>query len=302
MLDSVFFVVYFCLDVVGLLSNVTALLYIFQSFNIKTHVFTLIFLDALISTACVIISSITDLLLITNIVLFQNFVCTILFLVSFLPCIYGALLTLIIAIVRLELAKKSAKNIHPSNKRVLCISLGVFTLIAIAILVYFLIHSMLNIPFALFADACLNPDIESRSFSIHGLVLQLPTLFNILSLITDVRMIRFLKKVIIPLNNQSNGVNLLVEKIPIRATIISALFVVPYVTLFAFVFRVDQSRKSVGLQSRIILLTTLAIRCPMTAVLAFKKVNGPNQQIVRVAKLQNAKRRNEVEMPVFSIT
>ena len=130
------------------------------------------------------------------------FPCLMLFLASYLPCSYGALLYLLISCVRYFLAKKSAKNIKPSNNKVLTFTLLIFLFFAILQATYFVSKSMLDIPFSFFTEACAYPEKEPRSYSFfNNIVLQMPNLFSIISLMVDMKIILFLKRIILPTNN-----------------------------------------------------------------------------------------------------
>jgi hypothetical protein len=60
----------------------------------------------------------------------------------------------------------------------------------------------MDVPYSLFADSCLNPNQEPRTQSRPALfVLNSPNFVNIFSLITDLRMLRFLKQTILPASN-----------------------------------------------------------------------------------------------------
>ena len=50
----------FLLDCIGSVTNSIALAHVRRSFDLKVHVFTLIFIDALISTICCFLSTILD--------------------------------------------------------------------------------------------------------------------------------------------------------------------------------------------------------------------------------------------------
>ena len=186
---------YLALDILGCFSNFSTLIYIFKSFDIGTHVFTLIFLDSLISTLCSAISTVSDILFFAG---HFNPTCQIAFLATYLPGSYGAVLTFLISNIRFYLANKAAKNIHPSNKKVLSYALGLFALIAAFFLAYFVIFLIMDIPLSLFSEICLNPDQEPRTFPRSTrFVLNSPNIFNICSLMTDLRMLRFLKRTIL---------------------------------------------------------------------------------------------------------
>ena len=103
------------LGVLGVMSNGSTLLYILRNFNISIHVFALLFIDTLFSTACALLSMILDILVRAE-VLQQSFTyCTMSFLALYLPAYYGSVLTFLVAITRYILTIKSAKNIQVKN-------------------------------------------------------------------------------------------------------------------------------------------------------------------------------------------
>ena len=116
-MDTNFYLlIFFGLGVVGFLSNAATLLYIVKSFDITTHVFALLFIDATLSTIFPALSALTDFLVVTNLVQTGLVYCNFSFAFVYLPNFAGSVLTLIIASVRYYLALKSAKNIQPPNK------------------------------------------------------------------------------------------------------------------------------------------------------------------------------------------
>jgi len=191
-----FLVSYLVLDILGCFSNLSTLIYIFKSFEIKTHVFALIFIDSLICSLSSGISIIVDLFLFAG---HLQPACVVAFFTIYLPGCYGAVLTFLITTVRFYLAKKAAQNIHPSNKKVMSYAFTFFTLIATCYLSFFIICTLKDVPYSLFADSCINSNQEPRTQSISILsVLHTPFFFNFCSLINDLRMLQFLKKTILP--------------------------------------------------------------------------------------------------------
>ncbi len=195
-----FFVTFLILDLTGFVLNAATVVYLQLTFDIKKHVFLLIFIDASISTICAGISSIIDAILISG---YRNYSpCFIIVATNYLPCSYGALLTLLIAIIRYDLAKKAAKNIISSNKKILCLPLLTFIGFASSTLCYFLLCSLMDIPFAYFFDECIWPHQEPRTYSIFNtLIIQMPTLFCFGSVFVDILLIRFLQKTLVPSPN-----------------------------------------------------------------------------------------------------
>jgi hypothetical protein len=92
--------------------NLSTLVYILRSFNVTIHVYSLLFIDSLISTFCSLALFILETLIGTGLVSQSYHYCTLSFLSLFLPTYYGGVLTFLVACIRYTLAKKSAKNIQ----------------------------------------------------------------------------------------------------------------------------------------------------------------------------------------------
>ena len=191
--------VYLALSMTGLLTNFSTMIYLFKTFDISTHVFALIFLDALI---CIFSSGISiglNIFLLTGNTDTNYLNCSIFFLTSYLPSNCGALLTLLIVSVRYLLAKKAAQNIQMSKKKILFCSLLIFALLSISTISYFVVAIVEGKPVSLFVEACTTYKEENQivySF-LHIVILQLPTFYNFLSLIIDILLLRFLKRTIV---------------------------------------------------------------------------------------------------------
>ena len=194
-----FWIVFVFIDVCACFSNFTTLVYITKTFNIRTHVFTLIFLDSLISTTCHIIVTFLDSLLLageTQPNFLLNFFT---FFFTYYPNCCGAFLTLLISLLRYCLAKKSAKNIQPSNKKVSLFALAIFLFYAIVIIIICVLHAVFDFPLAVFIEVLSNPEKSPRPLKPWTMIfLQIPNFCYLLSLVTDIKMLKFLKKVIIP--------------------------------------------------------------------------------------------------------
>jgi hypothetical protein len=193
------FIAFLILDLIGLVLNASTMVYIQTTFDIKKHVFLLIFIDASVSTICAGVSSIIDAVLFSG---YKNYpTCFIMVITNYLPCSYGALLTLLIAFIRYDLAKKAAKNIINSNREILGRPLLIFIAFASAQLSYFLLCLLMDIPFSYFFDECTSPQRETRYWYFSIFVLQCPNLFNLTSVIVDILLIRFIQKTLIPSAN-----------------------------------------------------------------------------------------------------
>jgi hypothetical protein len=85
-----------------------------------------------------------------------------------------------------------------------------------------------------------------------------------------------------------------VDKIPIRATVLSALAMVPYTLLLLAVSSSNLTKNQIGLSSKIIMQLQVVFRCPLAAVMAFKfnkkpkPENQPNQRTLgRTVEVQS---------------
>ena len=61
-----------------------------------------------------------------------------------------------------------------------------------------------------------------------------------------------------------------VMKIPIRATIISAMSVVPYAIILFAIFLSNQSTENVGAANRLVTILLCALRCPTIGLFTYK--------------------------------
>ena len=227
-MKQIFLFVYVLVDYCACLTNLTTHIYILKTFNIKTHVFTLVFLDSLISSVCSFLSAILDTLFLVDIIKPSHVLCYLTFLTSFLPNCLGAVFTLLVTSLRYILAKKAAKNIKPSNKKVRTIALGIFVPILSAVLATCLLHAIFNMQLSLFIDVCSEQVPQPRIFG-TVIFLNFPNICNILALITDIQMIKFLKKVMFTTQNK-NSQNLQLSGNPSILEYMSRK-VKPYLTL-----------------------------------------------------------------------
>jgi hypothetical protein len=169
--------------------------YITKTFKITTHVFALIFLDSLISTTCNTVTTFLDASMLTGLLQPNYLIIFLSFFFTYFPNCCGAALTLMISLIRYCLAKKSAKNIQPSNKKVSLIACGIFTLYVILHITTSIIHAALDIPLAVFVEVFAHPEKSRRPLGLGTVFfLQIPNFCYILSLATDIQMLRFLKK------------------------------------------------------------------------------------------------------------
>jgi hypothetical protein len=92
------------------------------------------------------------------------------------------------------------------------------------------------------------------------------------------------------------------NKIPIRATLLSALSTIPYIVAVNIVLTSGLSQNDIPWVVFIVLKVFVALRCPLTALMTFK-FGGRNQEQNldpnRTTVQANTNRGNE--MPIFSI-
>jgi len=187
------------LDVIGTLTNLTALCHVVKTFDLKIHFFALIFIDALICTVCSVSAAVvTSASLIVGSDRAKFFYCTAGFLCHFLPGFVGACQTFLVASIRYFIALKSAKNQQPSNGRITLAALVFLGVLSLGIVIYVMFFAVQELPYAFTVEECLkSKDIRVVSGA-HQVIHQSPNFFNILSLLVDVSLIRFLRKKIQP--------------------------------------------------------------------------------------------------------
>ena len=108
-MDPKFLVYFLIVESIGLFFNLLTLYHICATFEIKIHVFTMIFIDSVLTNVAGIISIILDTLLLVNVVERTRAYCTMVHAAVYLPFSCGALLTLQVALVRYILTRKSAR-------------------------------------------------------------------------------------------------------------------------------------------------------------------------------------------------
>ena len=194
-MDTNNYIFFLALGSFGFFSNSATLIYIARSFNIQIHVYSLLFIDSLISTACALTSLIIDLLLVFD-VLSKSFVyCVSSHLSMYIPFCFGAILTFMVAMIRYILGLKSSKNIHISNLKVSLFSLCTFSLIAVSVAIFLGFQIFHDIPFTFYVEACLTKEREPRNVSMTNLIaLRIGAFVNVASVIVDCLMIRFIRK------------------------------------------------------------------------------------------------------------
>ena len=170
--------------------------------------FSLLFIDSVISKVCCVLASLLDVLTLTKQVGNSKLFCNFQFLSAFLPCYLGACLTILVASIRYLLATKSKQNQKISDTRVSIIAFVVFGCLAALFLIYLAVNTILNTPFSFIVETCANnksSNNTSRHLStLNVLALQVPNVFSIISLAVDLCLVRFLRKSIVPLKVNNN--------------------------------------------------------------------------------------------------
>ena len=189
-LDFSFFIS--LINFVGFLANVSTVIYILKNFDITVHVFALLFIDSLISTSCSFMATVIRGFVISNIFNWGFSNCTVLFLSTFLPTHFGGILTCLVAAIRLILTKKSAQNIQVSNSKVFILSFSTFLLFVALYGAYYAFNLMLDIPFVIVVEVC-----SSKSRPVG-------TMNNMISIVLDILMIRFIRETVLPDSVQNN--------------------------------------------------------------------------------------------------
>jgi hypothetical protein len=161
-------ILYLGLCVLGLALNSVTLTYIVKRFKIgirsfrSSHVFTLIFVEALLSTSGCAVSTILHFLVVVEAIQISFAYCSNWFISVNFPLNLGSFLTLQIAAIRFYLTKKSSHNEHPSKTRVTLLSLAIFFVLLVANLSYAVINETLDIPYSFFVEACKYLEREPR--------------------------------------------------------------------------------------------------------------------------------------------
>ena len=113
-MESVSNLHFIVISATGIAFNVSTFCYILKNFDITVHVYSLLFIDSLISTFSSFASFSLEVLIGNGLLSRSYNYCTLSFLSLFLPTYYGGVLTFLVACIRYTLAKKSAKNIQVS--------------------------------------------------------------------------------------------------------------------------------------------------------------------------------------------
>jgi hypothetical protein len=149
----------------------------------RIHVFTLLFVDALMSTCGSGISLVTGHMILTGLLNRSFSYCNISYLTLYLPSYYGSALTLLVAIIRYISAKRSALNIQLSKNKVTFRALFAFVILIITTMCYIAFNVTNDNPYAHVIEVCLHQDQEPRAISKWTvLAIQTGNLFNVVSL------------------------------------------------------------------------------------------------------------------------
>ena len=95
------------------------------------------------------------------------------------------------------------RNIHPSKEVVTFWSLAMYVPYAVGFMAYFALSTIYDQPYSLLVESC-SRKVPREISPLRILVLTVPNLFNVVSLATDILMIRFLHKTIMPGNKKSS--------------------------------------------------------------------------------------------------
>ena len=127
-----------------------------------------------------------------------------------MPFFCGQMLIMQISIIRIVTTKKSATSQQISNWKILAIALTSFGTFGLIYASYFASHLISHNPYSFFVEVCFNPDKEQRVVpKLKAAFFILPFLLIVsVTMVTDIMLIRFLQKVIMPINVPlSVGVN-----------------------------------------------------------------------------------------------
>jgi len=137
--------------------------------------------------------------------------CTVLFLSTFLPTHFGGILTCLVAAIRLILTKKSAQNIQVSNSKVFILSFSTFLLFVALYGAYYAFNLMLDIPFVIVVEVCSS---KSRPVgTMNNMMFRSGFIFNMISIVLDILMIRFIRETVLPDSVQNNHLQTLSEQV-----------------------------------------------------------------------------------------
>ncbi len=170
-----------------------------STFDIRVHVFTLLFVDACISALFCAISFLVDLALIFEIIQYGSIYCNIAFVSYFYPTYFGVVITMLISAVRLFLAKKVFKNNRPSNFKVTFWALSYFGFTCVVNIIHVTVNMLLDIPFGKTIEGCARREPRQVSFT-NLLMLLVANVYPIISIILDLILLAFIRKTVLPIS------------------------------------------------------------------------------------------------------
>lgn len=209
MWSRVFRALLFTLNNIGIVTNLTALIHIAKSFNLKIPIFSLIFTDAFIATACSLVYTFLAIIRVAAPIDSPGIVfCATEYMAILLPFYLGPCLTFLVTSVRCHLTLKAAKSHQQiENSKLFVATFSVFGLVTGLILSYVIANAALDLPFSFIVEECSRSAEEIRSTSkIHVLVMQVPNLFNVCSVIIDLYLIKFIRKKILPIDQPTEAI------------------------------------------------------------------------------------------------
>jgi hypothetical protein len=190
------------IGIVGSFTNTFTIIYLLRNYNIAVHVYTLIFIDSLISTTCSFTMLFYDSLVFSQILTMNFWYCTISQLTIFLPMYWGSILTCMVAIIRYVLAQKAAKNIQVSNFKVSLLAIAGFCLVIAVTFSFFAFNICSDIPYTFYVESCMIAERTPRSVPmVNVIALRSGIFFNVTSVIVDILMLKFIKKTILAINS-----------------------------------------------------------------------------------------------------
>ena len=210
-MNTGFSLIFTLINCFGCMTNVSTVIYILKNFDVSVHVFTLVFVDSLISTSCSFMATIIRGFVMSNLLTWGFNNCTVLFLSTFLPTHFGGILTCLVAAIRLILAKKSAQNIQVSNKKVSIWSFSTFLFFVALSGTFYAVNLILNIPFVVIVEICKNERRPVGTF--NSLASRTGIIFYIFSIILDILVIRFIRKTVLPETGQNNQLQTISEQV-----------------------------------------------------------------------------------------
>jgi hypothetical protein len=115
---------------------------------------------------------------------------------------------MLISALRYFLALKSSNKIHSSTSKVTAAVDVFFSVLFTCTCLLFAFTIAQDLPVSFFAEDCASQDRTKRPVSVYRkFLLAVPNLYTIILLITDVKMLLFLKKAILPARHDDICIN-----------------------------------------------------------------------------------------------